>query len=62
MVLTGASPAAVIEVRDHVARLRAQHPGRQIVSFLGGVSEMGALGALNKKFHVEAPAPGGDAI
>jgi hypothetical protein len=54
VVLTGNSPLDVIEVRDHVARLRMQYVGRQIVSFLGGMSEIAALAVHNSKFSADA--------
>ena len=54
VALTGSSPVDVIEVRDQVARLRMMCPGRQIVSFLGGISEITALAAHHSKFGAEA--------
>ena len=53
VAVCGPTPDHMTEVRDAVARLRAQHPSRQIVSYLGGQSEIGVLGAQVPKFAVD---------
>ena len=52
VVIQGTSTNDAIDVRDAVARLRAQHPNRRFVAFLGGQSEIDALAKHNAKFAV----------
>ena len=51
-VVMGRTTDDAIEVRDAVTRLRVHYPDRRIVSYLGGQTEIDALGSKNQKYFV----------